>query len=67
MGYITAREAAEKWGISERRISRLCQDGRIKKAYKPTGGKTCPWLIPDSAQDPRKPDGRPPENKKGRP
>ena len=27
--YISAPEAAKEWGISERRVQRLCEDGRI--------------------------------------
>lgn len=27
--YISAPEAAKKWGISERRVQKLCEDGRI--------------------------------------
>ena len=40
--YITLKEAAEKWGISERRIRILCTDGRIEGATK-MGPM---WLIP---------------------
>ena len=29
MEYITAKEAAIKWGISERRVQLLCEQGRI--------------------------------------
>ena len=29
MDYISTKEAAEKWGISERRIQKLCEDNRI--------------------------------------
>ena len=29
MDYITAPEAARKWGISERRVQKLCEDNRI--------------------------------------
>ena len=29
MEYIGTKEAAEKWGISERRIQKLCEDNRI--------------------------------------
>lgn len=44
---------SEKWGISQRRISLLCSQGRIEGAEKK--GKT--WLIPKEAKkpcDPRK-------------
>lgn len=27
--YITVKEAAGKWGITERRIQKLCEEGRI--------------------------------------
>ena len=40
--YITFKEAAEKWGISERRIRILCTDGRIEGATK-MGPM---WVIP---------------------
>jgi len=29
MDYISTKEAAEKWGISERRTQKLCEEGRI--------------------------------------
>jgi len=32
MEYITAKKAAEKWSISERRVQILCQQGKIKGA-----------------------------------
>ena len=34
MEYITIREAAEKWGIQERRVTMLCRDNRIIGAKK---------------------------------
>lgn len=40
---------SEKWGISVRRISQLCQDGRIPGAYKPSNRL---WLIPADADKP---------------
>lgn len=42
MVYLTAKEFCEKWGISERRIIRLCQENRIDGAIK-NGGI---WNIP---------------------
>lgn len=45
-------KAAEKWGISERRITALCRAGKIIGAEK--NGKF--WLIPESARIPG--DGR---------
>ena len=46
--YITAREAADKWGISLRRVSKLCQDGRVKGAFK----MARIWLIPQDLEKP---------------
>ena len=45
MDYVTVREAAEKWGVSARRVQILCADGRIKGAYR--FGKS--WMIPSGA------------------
>jgi hypothetical protein len=28
-GYISVREAAERWNISERQVQKLCYEGRI--------------------------------------
>lgn len=48
MNYITVAEASEKWGISERRIQKLCEGNRIDGAVK--FGRS--WAIPKSAQKP---------------
>lgn len=58
MEYLTSPEMSEKWGISSRRISLLCANGRIKGAIKK--GKT--WLIPSNTIKPA--DARYKENKK---
>ncbi len=50
--YITVKQAAEKWGISERRIRVLCSQGKIKGAYQERRG----WKIPEDALKPA--DGR---------
>ena len=34
MEYITAKEAAEKWGISQRRVQVLCEQGRVDGAKR---------------------------------
>ncbi len=52
MDYITTREAAEKWGISERRIQKLCEEKRIDRAMK----FSRIWVIPADAKKP--PDAR---------
>lgn len=46
--YITLKEAAAKWGISERRIRILCTDNRIEGASKM--GPI--WVIPADAIKP---------------
>ena len=48
MGYITLKQASEKWNISERRIRRLIQEGRIEGAVK--FGRD--WAIPVDATKP---------------
>jgi len=52
MDYITTKDAAEKWNISDRRVLQYCNAGRIEGAVKM--GNT--WLIPKSAEKPA--DGR---------
>ena len=44
----TAKEAANKWGISQRRVAVLCSENRIPKADK-VGNM---WIIPVSAEKP---------------
>ena len=46
--YISAAEAAVKWGISERRVQKLCEEGRIPSVAK----FSRMWLIPKDAQKP---------------
>ena len=45
MEYITAKAAAEKWGVGVRRVQILCNEGRIKGAYR--FGRD--WMIPETA------------------
>ena len=47
--YMTVKEAAEKWEISERRIQLLCVQGRIEGASK----YASVWAIPKDAEKPR--------------
>ena len=58
--YISTREAAEKWGVSRRRVSLLCSQGRVNNAIM--AGKA--WLIPGGAEKPEdmRRSARPPEN-----
>ena len=46
--YITAKQAAEKWGISDRRVRILCSQGKIPGAYQQ--GRA--WKIPYDAIKP---------------
>lgn len=46
--YISVKEAAEKWGISERRIQKLCEGNRIEGALR--FGHA--WAIPKDAKKP---------------
>ena len=48
MTYISAKEAAEKWGISQRRVAVLCSEHRIAGASM-VGNM---WIIPDDAEKP---------------
>lgn len=48
MQYLTTAEIACKWGISQRRASLLCSEGRVEGAV--LAGKT--WLIPENARKP---------------
>lgn len=57
MKYMSCPEAAEKWGISERRVQILCKEDRIPGVSK-IGYM---WLIPKDAERPI--DGR---TKKGK-
>lgn len=49
--YLSIREAAEKWGVSERRINQYCTEGRIPGAQRI--GKA--WAIPADAEKPGDP------------
>ena len=48
MEFLTSAEAAEKWGISRRRVVVLCSEGRVEGAIQK--GKI--WLIPETAEKP---------------
>lgn len=47
--YITLSEAAEKWGISSRRLRTLCDEGRVPGVGKL--GRN--WAIPIDAEKPK--------------
>ena len=47
-GFITVKEATEKWNIGVRRVNTLCLDGRIPGVSK-LGNV---WAIPEDAEKP---------------
>ena len=47
--YMTVKEAAEKWGITPRRVQLLCVQGRIQGAAK----YASVWAIPKDAEKPK--------------
>ncbi len=49
MKYLSSKEAADKWGISERRVQILCNQDRIEGVIRI--GST--WGIPDDAEKPK--------------
>ena len=50
--FMTAKQAAEKWGLSDRRVRILCAEGKIPGAFREWRG----WKIPMDAARPA--DGR---------
>lgn len=52
MDYISVQEAAKEWGISERRIQKLCEENRILGVIR----FSRIWAIPRDAEKPA--DGR---------
>ncbi|MBZ2174352.1 DNA-binding protein [Schnuerera sp. xch1] len=48
MNYMSAQEAADKWGITKRRVQILCSENRIEGAEK-MGNM---WIIPKDANKP---------------
>lgn len=50
--YMEVKTAAKKWGISERRIQKLCEEKRIEGVVR--FGHA--WAIPENAEKPA--DGR---------
>lgn len=48
MEYMSCAEAAKQWGISERRVQKLCEEKRIPGVSK----FSFVWLIPKDAEKP---------------
>jgi len=59
MNFRTIRETASKWGISERRVQVLCEQGRIDGVFRLGNA----WVIPENAHKPG--DARKKENGRG--
>ena len=55
--YMTVQDAAKLWGISVRRVQKLCEENRIDGIVRLPRA----WLIPQDAQKPA--DGRYKQNK----
>lgn len=47
--YISVKEISERWGISSRRVQKMCSEGKIPDVKK-VGRK---WLIPSEAERPK--------------
>lgn len=58
MEYVTPKDKALEWGLTQRRVEVLCDKGRIPGAYRL--GRV--WAIPKDAEKPI--DGRTKEAKK---
>lgn len=48
LDYISVQQAADQWGISKRRIQKLCEENRIAGAVR--FGRA--WAIPKDANKP---------------
>ena len=51
MDFMTASQAAKKWGISQRRVQILCAEGRVPGVFKL--GEA--WAIPTHVEKPKDP------------
>ena len=48
MGIMTVKQAAEKWGVQQRRVQEMIREGRIPGAYK----LDVIWVMPDDTEKP---------------
>ena len=51
-GFLTVKEVAQKWNVSERNVQSLCASGKVEGATK----MSRVWIIPENSEIPR--DGR---------
>ena len=49
MEILTVKDASAQWGISIRRVTALCEHGRIEGAIKASGV----WILPANAKKPK--------------
>lgn len=49
MDYMTIKEAAEKWGLSVRRVQAICNEGKVEGIIR--FGRE--WAIPKEAKKPQ--------------
>ena len=49
MDFLTTKQASLKWNITQRRITKLCEENRIKGAIKTAGV----WLMPADTEKPK--------------
>lgn len=47
-GFITAQEAADKWGVTPRQVQILCKENRIDGVTR----MSRIWIIPENAEKP---------------
>lgn len=47
-GFMTAKEASEKWGVSVRQVQIYCKNGRVPGALK----MGTSWVMPDNLLKP---------------
>ena len=48
MNIMTVKEAAEKWGLTTRRVTEIIRSGKISGVYKIGAA----WVMPDDTQKP---------------
>lgn len=48
MDFLTSKEVSKLWGISPRRVTLLCKQGRVPGAVKAAGV----WILPKNAEKP---------------
>ncbi len=61
MSYLTIKETAKLWGISERTVNALCTKGRVEGAVKFGAA----WAIPEGAKKPQDPRRKSTEDDQG--